>query len=156
MANLINEINFLQRGCKPMKPVTPYLSFYGDGKDAATYYQETFGLENTGMMKYSDSDGGFPYPPEAADYIMHCHLTNGIFSIMLADSPTPGESGTSNVALMIECESEEEVNRLYNALLDGGNAIMELQDTFWGAKYAKVKDKFGYTWDLNFEKRQAE
>lgn len=26
---------------------------------------------------------------------------------------------------------------------------MELQDTFWGAEYAKVKDKFGVIWDLN-------
>ena len=30
---------------------------------------------------------------------------------------------------------------------------MELQDMFWGAKYGKVKDKFGFTWDLNFEKK---
>ena len=154
MANLINEISFLQRGCKPMKPVTPYLSFYGNANEAITFYEETFNLENKEMHKYADGD--FPHPPEAADYIMHCHLTNGTFSIMLADSATPGESGTSNVAMMIECESEEEVNRLYNALLDSGKAIMELQDTFWGAKYAKVSDKFGYTWDLNFEKRQAE
>lgn len=137
-----------------MKPVTPYLSFYGNGKDAAIFYETIFGLENTGIMKYSDGD--FPHPPEAADFIMHCHLTNGNFSIMLADSATPGESGTTNVALMIECESVEEVNHLYNALLEDGKAIMELQDTFWGAKYAKVLDKFGYTWDLNFEKGQVE
>ncbi|QBP42226.1 VOC family protein [Paenisporosarcina antarctica] len=137
-----------------MKPVIPYLSFYGNGKDAAIFYETIFELENTGIMKYSDGD--FPHPPEAADFIMHCHLTNGNFSIMLADSATPGESGTTNVALMVECESEEEVNRLYNALLEDGKAIMELQDTFWGAKYAKVLDKFGYTWDLNFEKGQVE
>jgi PhnB protein len=31
---------------------------------------------------------------------------------------------------------------------------MELQDTFWGAKYAKVKDKYGYTWDLNYQKAE--
>ena len=137
-----------------MKPVTPYLSFYGNGKDAAIFYETIFGLENTGIMKYSDGD--FPHPPEAADFIMHCHLTDGNFSIMLADSATPGESGTTNVALMVECESEEEVNHLYNALLEDGKAIMELQDTFWGAKYAKVLDKFGYTWDLNFERGQGE
>ncbi|MFC6041054.1 VOC family protein [Paenisporosarcina macmurdoensis] len=137
-----------------MKPVTPYLTFYGNANEAIAFYEKTFRLENREMHKYGESD--FPSPPEAADYIMHCHLTDGTFSIMLADSATPGESGTSNVAMMIDCESEEEVNRLYNALLEDGKVIMELQDTFWGAKYAKVSDKFGYTWDLNFEKRQAE
>lgn len=29
---------------------------------------------------------------------------------------------------------------------------MELQDTFWGAKFAKVKDCFGVIWDLNYPK----
>jgi PhnB protein len=29
---------------------------------------------------------------------------------------------------------------------------MELQDTFWGAKYGKVKDRFGISWDLNYQK----
>lgn len=133
-----------------MKPVTPYLSFYGDGKDAIEYYEKTFGLEIKEIHKYGESD--FPSPPEAADYVMHCHLSNGNFSIMLADSTTPGESGATNISLLIECDSEDEINHFYNALLDGGSAIMELQDTFWGAKYAKVRDKFGYSWDLNFEK----
>ncbi|MFX3672990.1 MAG: VOC family protein [Paenisporosarcina sp.] len=136
-----------------MKPVTPYLTFYGNGKDAAAFYEKTFGLENKGMMKYGDSD--FPSPPEAADFVMHCHLTDGKFSIMLADSTNPGESGTTNVSLMIECESDEEITRLYSALLEEGTAVMELQDTFWGAKYGKVRDRFGFTWDLNFEKGQS-
>jgi PhnB protein len=137
-----------------MKPVLPYLTFYGNAKDAADYYVKTFGLENKEMQTYGESD--FPSPPEAANYILHCHVSNGNFGIMLADSTSTGESGATNVSLMIDCESEEEINRLYNALLEGGAAVMELQDTFWGAKYAKVSDQFGYTWDLNFEKGQAE
>ena len=137
-----------------MRAITPYLTFYGNAKDAASFYETTFSLENKGMMKYSDGD--FPHPAEASDYLMHCHLSDGNFTLMLADSPTPGEPGTSNVALMIECESDEEVNRLYNALVEEGKAVMELQDTFWGAKYAKVEDRFGYTWDLNYQKAQAE
>jgi len=137
-----------------MKQALPYLSFYGNGKDAATFYEKTFGLENKEMQTYGESD--FPSPPEAADFLIHCHLSNGNFSIMLADSASPGESGTTNVSLMIECESEEEINQLYNALQEGGTVVMELQDSFWGAKYAKVRDPFGYTWDLNLEKGHAE
>lgn len=133
-----------------MKPITPYLSFYGDGKEAIEYYEKIFGLKIKEIHKYGESD--FPSPPEAADYIMHCHLSNGNFSIMLADSTTLGESGATNLSLLIECDSEDEINHFYSALLDGGSTIMELQDTFWGAKYAKVRDKFGYSWDLNFEK----
>ncbi len=32
---------------------------------------------------------------------------------------------------------------------------MELQDTFWGAKYAKLQDAFGVIWDLNHEKSKS-
>ena len=54
-----------------MKPITPYLTFYGNAKEAATYYERIFDLKNEGMMKYSDGD--FPTPPEANDLILHCH-----------------------------------------------------------------------------------
>lgn len=135
-----------------MKPVTPYLTFYGNGKDAAAFYAKTFGLEIKEMNKYGDSD--FPSPPEAAEFLMHCFLSNGEFSLMLADSINSGKSGASNVSLLIECESEEEIVRLYNALLENGTTVMELQDTFWGAKYGKIKDQFGFTWDLNLEKEK--
>ena len=137
-----------------MKPVIPYLTFYGNGKEAAAFYQEALGLQNQEMQTYGESD--FPSPPEAADYVIHCLLSNGSFSLMLADSATPGDSGATNVSLLIDCENEEEINRLYGAMLEGGTVVMELQDTFWGAKYGKVRDKFGYTWDMNLEKAQVE
>ncbi len=135
-----------------MKSITPYLTFYGKAKEAASYYERIFDLHNEGMMKYSEGD--FPNPPDANDLIMHCHLTNGTFNLMLADAPTPGDAGSTNVALVIDCETEEEITRLYYELLADGSAKMELQDTFWGAKYAKVVDKYGYTWDLNHQKAQ--
>jgi hypothetical protein len=33
---------------------------------------------------------------------------------------------------------------------------MELQDTFWGVKYAKLQDAFGVIWDLNQEKLKSQ
>ncbi|NYF23355.1 VOC family protein [Sporosarcina sp. JAI121] len=131
--------------------VIPYLTFYGEGKEAAEFYTKSLGLEQVRIQKYSDAN--FPYPPEAADYLLHCHLKKGDFQIMLADSADkPVDSGKHDITLLIDCESEEEADRLYNVLREEGKVLMELQDMFWGAKYGKVKDKFGFTWDLNFEK----
>ncbi|MER2090778.1 MAG: VOC family protein [Sporosarcina sp.] len=130
--------------------VIPYLTFYGEGKEAAEFYTKSLGLEQVRIQKYSDAN--FPYPPEAADYLLHCHLKKGDFQIMLADSTDkPVDNGKHDVTLLIDCESEDEANRLYNGLRKEGKVLMELQDMFWGAKYGKVKDKFGFTWDLNFE-----
>ena len=60
----------------------------------------------------------------------------------------------SGLALVVECESEAEATAIFGKLAQGGQVLMELQDTFWGAKYGKVKDKFGFVWDLNAEKVQ--
>ncbi|MBO0601239.1 VOC family protein [Sporosarcina sp. E16_3] len=132
--------------------ITPYLTFYGEGNEAAEFYTNLLGLERIRMQKYADAD--LPHPPEAADYLLHCHLKKGDFQIMLADSvDKPAENNKLGVTLLIDCESEEEAKRLYDGLREEGKVLMELQDMFWGAKYGKVKDKFGFTWDLNFEEK---
>lgn len=129
----------------------PYLTFYGQAKEAADFYSKVFGLENLAMQRYGDAD--FPSPPEAADYLIHCHLQRGDFQLMLADSvdeqPKEVHRGLS---LTIQCENVKEAEKLYDSLREEGKVLMELQDTFWGSKYGKVKDKFGFTWDLNCEK----
>ncbi len=128
----------------------PYLTFYGQGKEAANLYVKVFGLENRGMQKYGDAD--FPSPPEAADYLLHCHLQKGDFQIMLADSvDEQPKSKRHGLSLTVQCENEEEAQRLYDGLRMEGEVLMELQDMFWGAKFGKVRDKFGFVWDLNCE-----
>ncbi|PUB16724.1 VOC family protein [Paenisporosarcina sp. OV554] len=69
--------------------------------------------------------------------------------------PNQNVSIGNNVSIVLECESEEEIQTHYDRLSKGGNVFMELQDTFWGAKYAKLQDPFGVIWDLNFEKSKS-
>jgi len=142
----------IKGGIDDMKgAVIPYLTFYGEGKEAAELYTNVLGLEQVKIQKYAEAN--FPHPPEAADYLLHCQLKKDEFQIMLADSvDKPVDTNKQNVTLLIDCESEEEANRIFNGLREEGKVVMELQDMFWGAKYGKVKDKFGFTWDLNFEK----
>ena len=64
------------------------------------------------MQRYGDAD--FPSPPEVADYLIHCHLKKGDFQFMLADSvDDQPESNRHGISLVIQCESEEEAQRLY-------------------------------------------
>ncbi|WP_337017702.1 VOC family protein [Oceanobacillus massiliensis] len=46
-----------------------------------------------------------------------------------------------------------EVYRIYSSLAADGKVGMTLQDTFWGAKHAVVKDKNGILWELNYTKK---
>jgi PhnB protein len=130
---------------------TPYLTFNGNAREALTYYKEIFDGEIVNLQTYHEAD--YPTPPEADELIIHAQFKKGPFSLMMSDisGKNPVETG-NNISFTLEMESEEEINEIYSRLMDKGTVHMELQDTFWGAKYAKVKDPFGITWDLNFQK----
>ncbi|AZB44523.1 VOC family protein [Bacillus sp. FJAT-42376] len=130
---------------------TPYLTFNGNAKEALDYYKELFGGEITNVQTYGQAD--FPTPPEADEMILHARFKQGPLFFMASDA-TSDRAVTigSNITLALELESEEEIQTIYSKLSEKGTVHMELQDTFWGAKYAKVTDPFGVTWDLNFEK----
>ena len=49
-----------------------------------------------------------------------------------------------------EMESEEELNRLYDALKEDGGIRFELKKTEWGALHAVVEDKHSVVWSLNY------
>jgi PhnB protein len=130
---------------------TPYLMFDGNAKEALEYYREVFGGEISNLQTYGEAD--YPTPPEAHDRVIHAQFKKDDLFLMTSDA-FPGNSVVvgSNISLTLEFESEDEIRGIYDTLSQKGTVYMELQDTFWGAKYAKVKDAFGVIWDLNYTK----
>ncbi|MGG3467124.1 VOC family protein [Neobacillus pocheonensis] len=130
---------------------TPYLMFDGNAKAALEFYREVFGGEVSNLQTYGEAD--YPTPPEASDRIIHAQFKKDDLFLMASDA-FPGNPITvgNNISLTLEFESEEEIQNIYQALSEKGTVFMELQDTFWGATYAKVKDAFGVIWDLNYTK----
>ena len=131
--------------------LTPYFTFDGNAKQALEFYKEVLGAEIIGLQTFGEAD--YPTPPEASDRVMHAQLKKGDISIMFSDT-FPGKSVVigSNISLTLEPESDEEIQNLYNVLSKNGKALNELEDTFWGAKYARVQDQFGTIWELNYQK----
>ncbi|MFL6561540.1 MAG: VOC family protein, partial [Bacillus sp. (in: firmicutes)] len=110
-----------------------------------------FNGEISNLQTYGEAN--YPTPPEAHDRIIHAQFKSGDLLIMASDA-FPGNAVVvgNNISLTLEFESEEEIQKVYDALSQNGTIFMELQDTFWGAKYAKVKDAYGVIWDLNHPK----
>ena len=65
--------------------------------------------------------------------------------------PMPYQPG-NNFSLSLDCESAEEQDKLFNALGAGGSITMPLGDTFWGARFGMLLDKFGVAWMFNYDK----
>ena len=132
-----------------MKGLQPYLNFDGTTRAAMTFYQQCLGGQLE-MQTFAEGHQG------DSDGVMHARLATGPLVIMASDrmKEHPFVQGT-NVYLNIDCESVEEIDRLFGALGAGGTVSMPLQDTFWGARFGMLTDPFGINWMFNCPKKPA-
>lgn len=138
-----------------MSPITKsnvYIHFKDNCQEAMSYYQECLGGELS-MMKVGDSPMA-EHMPGMEDMVMHSQITMGDWAIMASDwcAPTQYNPG-NNFSVMVECASEDAQTELYDKLSKGGTASMPLSDTFWGARFGMLKDRFGIDWIVNYTKK---
>ena len=143
-----------------MATVNPYLIFNGDCEAAFLFYQSVFGGEFPYMGKFSDmppAEGCEPVSEKDANRIMHVSLPISKDSILMGSDSTT-QSGDAiigtNISISINAESRAEADKLFNGLSAGGNVIMAMNDTFWGAYFGMFTDKFGINWMVNFDEVQ--
>lgn len=90
-------------------------------------------------------------PQKMKDYILHAALSNG--NLLLMGSDMVSETGliTGNaISLTLNCSSEKEIRSFYKKLSAGGAATHPLEDTFWGALFGGLTDRYGNHWLLNY------
>jgi PhnB protein len=130
-----------------MATLTPYLYFDGNCRDAMNFYQRCFGgkLE---VMTYGDTQGE-GCPLAARDKVMHAALTSDALLLMASDDPEGKVQAGSNVHISVNCNSLGEIEELFTALSQQGNATTPLHDAFWGDRFGTLTDQFGFLWMLN-------
>jgi PhnB protein len=133
-----------------------YLMFNGNCEEAMNFYRDALDADMKMMQRYGDS----PMPsddPVWNQKIMHCGIQKDGFFIMASDSrdKNGGIIGGNNVQISINFHSEEEINKIFNAISEGGYVTMPLQDTFWGARFGMCTDRFGISWMFNYDRPQV-
>lgn len=130
-----------------MKKIIPHVTVAGC-KEAIEYYQSILGGN---IQRTQLADGIEMFKGHEGKYIhAELHFDNGFmiyFNDVFGHEPIIG----SNIEIGLELDSDEEIEQIFGALAEQGTIKMELQTTFWGARYGKVKDKNGITWELNFQ-----
>jgi predicted 3-demethylubiquinone-9 3-methyltransferase (glyoxalase superfamily) len=56
---------------------------------------------------------------------------------------------TPSFSIWIETESEDELERCFSALAEGGNQLMPLDDYGFSRRFGWVNDRYGVSWQLN-------
>lgn len=140
-----------------MTTINPYLTFNGTCEAAFNFYKSVFGGEFPYLGKFKDmpEDPKYPVAESDKEKIMHISLPiSKETSLMGSDSTEAFGKATivgNNVTISVNCDSVEEVTRIYNALSVDGKIFMPLEKTFWGAYFGQFTDKFGIQWMVNCE-----
>lgn len=136
-----------------MTQINSYLTFSGNCREAMTFYKECLGGE-LNFQTIGQSPLSHKMPKQMKDCILHSTLTKD--ALVLMGSDMVGEKGLvkgNTVSLSLNCTSEKEIKTCYAKLSEGGSADHVLEDSFWGAIFGDLTDKFGNHWILNFNKK---
>ena len=127
--------------------VNPFLMFEGKAEEAMKFYVSLFpASEVTDVVRYGPGQAG----PEGS--IMKAAFTVGGETILCTDSFVTHEfTFTPAISFFVNCESENEVERLANALSVDGSILMPLGDYGFSRKFAWVSDRYGVSWQLNLD-----
>ena len=123
-----------------------FLTFQGGVATAALeLYGEVFhDFELIDVQRYGPGDMG----PENTVKVARFRLAGSDFSC--ADSPITHEWGfTPAVSLWIDCDDDDELQRLFDRLSDGGTVFMPLNNYGFSTRFGWVGDRYGVTWQLN-------
>lgn len=130
----------------------PYLFFSGNCEEALNFYKDVFGGEIQGVSRWKEMPkdaGGPPVTPETENKVMHASFKAPGVSFMASDA-SPGKTyGEGPISLSIGANDVAEAERVFNGLANGGNVEMPLTDTFWGARFGMLTDKYGIDWMIN-------
>jgi len=137
-----------------MSALNPYLNFMGNTEEAFNFYKSVFGGDFPMVMRFKDTPEATKVPPNEQDKIMHIALPIGKNVLMGSDAlESMGHKSTAgnNFSLSISAKNKEEADQVFNGLAAGGQVTMPLENTFWGAYFGMLTDKFGVQWMVNHD-----
>jgi PhnB protein len=124
--------------------VTPHLVIRNAGR-AIDFYKEAFGAKE--LFRMPGPDGK----------IMHAEVKIGDSILMIGDEApqygckSPQHLNGTPVGIYLYVENVDDV--FQRAVKAGAEAVMPVQDMFWGDRYGKLRDPFGHEWSVATHKR---
>jgi len=122
---------------------TPYLFFGGACTDAVEFYRDALGADLKTLVRFRDLPGA---TAEAGDRVMHAELAVGDSTIFASDGQGQGRPQGGGYALSLTADNDEEAERLFSALADGGRIDVPLMSTPFASRLGMATDRFGTPW----------
>ena len=135
-----------------MSIINPYIGFNGKCREAMTFYKECLDGDLS-LQKIGESPMAAQMSSEMGPQILHSILTRGNTLLLMGSDCMGQEVYPGNtVKLCLNCSSNEEIHTIFTNLSGGGKVTMPLHQSFWGATFGELTDKYGMHWMLNYSK----
>src|SRR5690349_3356252 len=121
-----------------------YVNFAGKCAEAFRYYEQHLGGKIGMMMTHGQSPQPSPAGAEWKDMVMHARIALGGTELMGSDVPTAEPVRSAYLSLSVD--SDQEAERIFAALSDGGQPLMPMQETFFASRFGQVRDRWGINW----------
>lgn len=132
----------------------PYVIFTGKCEEALNFYSKALGGSIGQISRYGDIPGGDTHEQDP-NWIIHTHFAvDGNLLFMASDGPMDAND-SGMVSLSLNFNDAGSIQNVFAKLGEGGTVTMPLQDTFWGATFGMLKDKYGIKWMLNYDKSKS-
>lgn len=138
-----------------MAQINPHINFNGNAEEAFTFYRSVFGGDFAKVIRFKDLPA-FQVAEHEANKIMHIALPIGSTSLMANDVPEfmgRTNENENRSKIVVNAESREEADKIFNGLSAGGNVEMPIGDSPWGTYFAMFRDKYGIEWMVEFDSR---
>lgn len=126
-----------------------FLQFNGNCSQALEFYQDAFSANILEKTTLGQAD--LAKNEAEANLVMYSMFTLGEQKFGACDISDDTKHTVGNqISIWLEIDTQESIDTIYSYLEEKGcTVIMELADSLWESKYAKVQDMFGVMWELN-------
>jgi PhnB protein len=122
-----------------------YLNYRGHCEQAFRFYEQHLGGRITGIVRHREQPNP-AIPADWQDKVLHARIEIGTAVLMGADVPQAEPMRSAYLTLSLD--REEDAERIYGLLADGGEIFMRLEQTGFANRFAMLRDRFGTSWML--------
>lgn len=127
-----------------MGKVTPFLMFEGNAEEAMNHYTSAIAdSEIKSVSRYGADDVG-----KEGQIIQATFSLKGQEVICIDSSTSHDFSFTPAFSLFVTCETEAEIDMLYEKFAQDGKELMPLGDYGFSKKFGWVVDRFSVAWQF--------
>ena len=129
-----------------IQKITPFLWFNNQSEEAINFYTSIFNNAEIKIVTRYGADNARVSGREEGSVMTVAFQLEGQDFTAINGGPV-FEIGPS-ISFFVNCENQEEIDRLWAKLSEGGEIFMELDRYPFSERYGWVKDKYGVSWQL--------